>query len=220
MTEGRRVPRRLFDAGGRGLAAVFGLLAHVRPADKPLHPRGRLFEAVVERRGLPEPVGVPWIDEPGTTSGILRLSRATGLPPTLPDIHGLALRVPVDGGRHADILMATTGMGMVSRYVLVPGACADHRAYSTLIPYETAVGALNLAAIPVPDESHAFDLACARTRADWTIFARVHLVESPSTDSPSFDPVLNTLPGLRYYDWATRLRERSYRAARRSRADD
>lgn len=215
----RRLSQRAFDAGGRGLGAAFGLVARVRPAAKPLHPRGRLFEAVIERRGLSERVGVPWIDEVGTTSALVRLSRAAGLPPSLPDIHGMAIRLPTDGAGHADILMATTGLGRLSRYVLVPGASADHRAYSTLIPYETSTGPLGLAAVPAEDEGHAFDLACAHPRGEWTVFARMHLQESPSQDSPSFDPVINTLPELRYYDWATRLRERAYRIARRSRSE-
>ncbi|MRJ77953.1 hypothetical protein GEV29_15540 [Aeromicrobium sp. SMF47] len=211
--------RGLFDAGGRALAAAFGGLARVRPAAKPLHPRGRLYDAAIERRGMDEPVGVPWIDEAGVTTGLVRLSRAAGLPSALPDIHGMAIRLPTDGGGHGDLLLATTGLGRITRYVLVPGARADHRSYSTLIPYRTQAGPLNLAAMPAPDEDRAFDLACATTRGTWTVFARMQLAQSPSEDSPSFDPVLNTLPGLAYYDWATRLRERSYRAARHSRAD-
>ncbi|AWB91849.1 hypothetical protein [Aeromicrobium chenweiae] len=215
-----RLSRGVLDAGGRGLSAAFGLVARVRPAAKPLHPRGRLYDAVIQRQGLCEPVGVPFIDEPGTTSALVRVSRALGLPPALPDIHGMAIRLPVDGGRHADILLAATGLGRISRYVLLPGASADHRSYSTLIPYETSGGPLNLAAIPVQGEYRAFDLACAHTQEKWTIFARMRLEESPAQEQVTFDPVLNTLPGLGYYDWAVRLRERAYRAARRSRADD
>ena len=74
-----------------------------------------------------------------------------------------------------------------------------------------------LAALPVDGEPRTLDLACARGCGPWTTFARLRLRESPSTDAPSFDPVLNRLPGLDYYDWATRLRERAYRGARRSR---
>lgn len=211
--------RGLTDLGGRGLAATFTAVGKVRPTRKPLHPRGALFSAAVERCGLDEPVGVPWIDEPGRTTALVRLSRATGLPPSLPDIHGMALRIPIDGAGHADVLLATTGIGRISRFVLFPAGSADHRAYTTLIPYETRIGALNLAALPVRDEARTFDLACAHATGRWRTFARMHLEELPPEDSPSFDPVLNTLPGMAYYDWATRLRERSYRGARRSRDD-
>jgi hypothetical protein len=214
-----RVVRGLSDLGGRGLAATFAAVGKVRPARKPLHPRGELFSAVVERSGLDAPVGVPWIDEPGRTTVLVRLSRATGLPPSLPDIHGMALRIPTDDAGHADILLATTGTGRISRFVLFPAGSADHGAYSTLIPYETKVGALNLAALPVRDEARTFALACARGTGKWRTFARMRLEDLPLEDSPSFDPVLNTLPGLAYYDWATRLRERAYRGARRSRDD-
>ncbi|MCW2824382.1 MAG: hypothetical protein JWQ91_1299 [Aeromicrobium sp.] len=219
-TRSGRLSQGLADAGGRGLSVAFSVVGRLRPAAKPLHPRGTLYGAVVERRGLPEPVGVPWIDEAGTTSALVRLSRATGLPPALPDIHGMALRIPTDGARHADILLATTGLGRLTRFVLFPAGRADHQAYSTLIPYSTRVGPLNLAALPVDGEPRTFDLTCAQGRGPWTPFARMTLEESPSTDSPSFDPVLNRLPGLDYYDWATRLRERAYRGARRSREQD
>ena len=53
--------------------------------------RGRIY-----RHGLDPGTGVPWIDEPGEDE-VVRLSRAIGLR-GLPDIHGLAVRVPVEGG--------------------------------------------------------------------------------------------------------------------------
>ncbi len=205
---------------GKVLAGAFGVGAHLRPARKPLHPRGELHTAVIERSGLREPIGVPWIDEPGTSTGLVRMSRAIGIPTSLPDIHGLALRLPLDGRSHADILFATTGLGRLSRFVLIPAQRPGQRAYSTLLPYRTASGTVVLAAVPVGADGLVFDLACASLGGPWESFARMTLTVTTSGDSPSYDPVLNQLPGLEYYQWAASLREGSYRAARRSRSTD
>jgi hypothetical protein len=53
--------------------------------------------------------GVPWLDDPGTDVGIVRFSRAAGLPAPVPDVLGLALRLGAAGRQH-DLLLATTGM--------------------------------------------------------------------------------------------------------------
>ena len=207
-------------AGGV-LEGVFASVARLRPAAKPLHPRGETLTATVTRSGLRPAVGVPWIDESGVDDAQVRLSRAVGLPRGWPDIFGLALRVP-DAEGFGDVLFATTGRGLIGRFVLLPGRSTTSWMYTTLIPYRTASGPLILAADP--DGPNAFMLACARPTGAWRLFGRLVLEPSPAfgaddTDhiGPAFDPVLNQLPGLSYYPWAGRLREGSYRAARRSR---
>jgi hypothetical protein len=206
-------------AGGL-LEGVFALVARIRPADKPLHPRGETHTATVTRSGIRPDVGVPWIDERGVDDAQVRLSRAVGLPPGWPDIFGLALRVPTDAG-HGDVLFATTGRGTIGRYLLLPGRTTTSWTYTTLIPYRTASGPLLLAA--EPEGPSAFTLACARPTQPWRQFGRIVLEPLASgsdivpDSQPEFDPVVNQIPGLSYYPWATRLREGSYRAARRSR---
>jgi hypothetical protein len=61
-------------------------------------------------------------------------------------------------------------------------------------------------------------------RGPWTDFGHIVLETTSGSGAddtqgtgPAFDPVLNQIPGLSYYPWAARLREGSYRAARRSR---
>jgi hypothetical protein len=78
-----------------------------------------------------------------------------------------------------------------------------------------------------PDGSDAFTLACARIAGPWTDFGHITLdaasgsgIDTAESTGPAFDPVLNQIPGLSYYPWAARLREGSYRAARRSRGKD
>lgn len=209
-------------AGGL-LGGVFAAVARLRPSAKPLHPRGETLTATVSRYGLKPGVGVPWIDEAGADDAQVRLSRAVGLPRRWPDIFGLALRVPTTEGV-GDLLFATTGRGTVGRFVLLPGRSTMSWMYTTLIPYRTASGPLLLAADP--DGPGAFTLACARPTGAWRLFGRIVLKPSTAfgTDDaddigPTFDPVLNQLPGLPYYPWAARLRESSYRTARRSRGN-
>lgn len=222
-TDGSLVTGASRVAGGT-LEGVFASIARLRPAAKPLHPRGETLTAIITRSGLNPAVGVPWIDESGSDEVKVRLSRAVGLPRRWPDIFGLAVRVPAGEG-FGDLLFATTGRGTIGRFVLLPGRSTTSWMYTTLIPYRTAVGPLLLGADP--DGPDAFTMACARPTGAWQLFGRLVLAPSRAIGSdnsdrigPAFDPVLNQLPGLSYYPWAARLREGSYRAARRSRMND
>jgi hypothetical protein len=62
------------------------------------------------------------IASPGRIHGpvLVRQSRAVGLPPRVPDIFGLAVQVPTQDGRHVDLLLASTGVGRLTRFTLAP----------------------------------------------------------------------------------------------------
>lgn len=205
-------------AGGAVLRGVFVVVGRLRPTDKPLHPRGRLFRARVVRHGLDQPLGAAWLDESGEDEGLVRLSRSVGLPAGLPDILGLALRVPTPGDRVGDVLFSTTGRSTLGRYVLLPRreARAD---YGTLLPYRCASG-LSVLLGAFHRRGGGFDLAVASPTGQWRVFGELHLdgqADAESDPTLSFDPVLNPLPGLRMPDWVGRLREGAYSAARSSR---
>lgn len=201
-------------AGGAALAATTRALAAVRPAAKPLHPVGRLCRGQVDRTGCRPPTGVPWLDGPGHDDVLVRVSRAVGLPAGLPDIHGLAVRVPTSHDRNADLLFASTGSSRIGRFVLTASRQVDGRPLTTLLPYRTPTGPVLLRALPLEDG--VFELGCARPGGAWRTFGRLHTGDEVA-GRPSFDPVLNTMPGLEPYDLVRRLREPAYRAARRSR---
>jgi hypothetical protein len=206
-------------AGGVGLSGATRLVAAVRPVAKPLHPRGDVVTGRLRRSGGGPGTGSQWLDQPGTDEVLVRRSRAVGLPTGLPDIHGLAVRVPLEGGGHGDLLLATTGRGRLTRFLLTAGRTPYSRPLTTLLPYRTPSGPTLLAA--VARSEHRYELAYASPQGTWHPFADLALSATAGPDPlVSFDPVLNTLPGLANYDWVRRLRGPSYGTARLTRRRD
>ena len=205
------VPAR---AGGAVLATGVRALGALRRAPKPFHPRGRVATGVVRRHGGGRPTGVAWLDDMGEEPVLVRFSRAVGLPAPLPDIFGIALRVPGDDGP-ADLLLATTGSNPLARHLLVPHREGHERTYGSLLPYRSPTGPVVLSAVRTGEGT--FDLRWARPAGRWTRFGRLELDGPPGPDEQvSFDPVAHPLPGLTTYGWVRRLREPAYRTARRS----
>ncbi|WP_244931620.1 hypothetical protein [Nocardioides sp. W7] len=209
--------------GGALLATATRATSAIRPAAKPLHPRGRVRQGRLHRTGV-EPalgtaLGVEFLDAAGVDEVVVRESRALGLPQALPDIHGLAIRVPNADGSHGDLLFASTGWGRVSRFVLTASRSTYGRPMTTLLPYRTAAGPVLLGARSSGPET--IELACSVGDGAWHHFAELRLSERDagpedldSGGGISFDPVLNRLPGLDQYGWVERLREPSYDEAR------
>lgn len=211
----RRLETTAADASGHVLSTVIRGVAAVRPARKPLHPRGRVVRARLHRRGADPATGVPWLDESGTNDVVVRLSQAVGLPPWLPDIQGLALRFDPQG-TPGDLLFATTGHGRITRFVLTPSR-GMRRPMTTLLPYRTPSGPLLIGARHERDQVFEFSFATPTGR--WWPFAGLALLPDEDDQDPeiSFDPVRHQIPGLEPYDWVRRLREPSYALARRQR---
>jgi hypothetical protein len=199
-------------AGGKGLAAATRILA-LRPARKPLHPTGKLLRGRVRRCGSATAAGVSWLDDVGEDVVLVRLSRAIGLPRTLPDIHGLAMRVRVADGV-ADLLLASTGWGRLGRHVLRFGWRPESGPLTTLLPYRAASGPVVLGARALGPGRYS--LWWSHAGGPWSRFGTLELSGEVAGDI-SFDPVLNQLPGLAQYPLVVRLREPSYARARLSR---
>lgn len=197
---------------GRSLAAATSALAAVRRARKPLHPRGEVQAGRLVRTGSAERTGVPWLDDPGEDEVLVRRSRAIGLPRALPDILGLAVRVPATDGV-GDVLFATTGRGRVTRFTLT--FSRRGRPMTTLLPYRAGTGALLLGAVATGADDYL--LSWARPRGAWHDFATLHLAVGAADAEVSFDPLVNQVQGLDQYPVVERLREPAYLRARRSR---
>jgi hypothetical protein len=190
------------------LAAGTRALGAARHRRKPLHPEGTLRRATVTRVGGPVRSGAAWLDGSGRDEVLVRISRGIGLPEALPDIHGLAVRIEQDGAI-ADLLFANTGLGRLTRFVLSPTRTVTGRPLTTLLPYTSPRGPLLLAA--VPESERTFELRWAGPIGPWHAFGRLELGEALRDDTRiSFDPILNTLPGLGQYGWVSRLREPAY----------
>lgn len=203
-------------AAGRVLRGATALVA-LRPAAKPLHPRGAVLEGSLRRHGSDARSGVAWLDDHGQDNVVVRTSRAVGLPAPIPDVFGLALRAPTSDGGFGDLLFATTGLGRLTRFTLTPARSLEGRPLTTLLPYRTPSGPVVLSARSTTDGTWV--LAWAVGRGGWHRFAELVLRETTSSGNThlSFDPVQHVLPGLDPYPWVRRLREPSYAAARRSR---
>ena len=206
---------------GSALGNVFGTVAAVRRA-RALHPRGAVVPATLRRLPHP-PTGIAWLDETEDARVSVRLSRAAGLPAPLPDVLGLAIAVPLHGGRRGDLLLSTAGSRPLARHLLLPRRDPLRSAYTCLVPYSSAVGPLMLAALPPDsrDGGEALRLAWAAPRAPWQPFAELVLdgAVGAAADDPALDldPVLNPLPGLRVPAALARLREPAYARSRRQR---
>ena len=134
-----------------------------RPAAKPLHPEGVVTSGTLRRFGAAETVDAAWLDEPGTDRVLVRQSRAVGLPSGLPDIFGLALRVPTPDGGHGDLLLASTGLGRLTRFTLTVSRSPRRRPLTTLLPYRTPCGPVLISA--VYGDEHTIVLSWALGRA-------------------------------------------------------
>lgn len=130
---------------GAVLGAVFGGLAKVR-GTRALHPVGICGHG--ELAITPGPGGgVALLEGPGPHPVGVRASRAIGLPGR-PDIEGLALRLEGSGG--GELLLASTGTGVLTRHLLVLRRPGRPGPLTTLLPLTTAAGGLLVRLDPEP----------------------------------------------------------------------
>ncbi|WP_457945869.1 SRPBCC family protein [Pseudarthrobacter sp. alpha12b] len=223
MTQQLRVVPTVTGSAGQAFAALFRLLKLARP-DRPIHPQGLGLAGELTRTGNPAgPSGIDWLDSPGTDQVVARFSRSVGLPPALPDILGLALRIsPAGGGGPADVLLASTGWGLPGRFLLMPRLDVAGATMTTLMPYRGKQGPvlLGLRTRSLPRGSlvsgdGVLGLYWATPGGPWRECGelRLHAGPSPADIPLRFDPLENQPPGAQAYGWTRRLRKPSYRAA-------
>jgi hypothetical protein len=210
---------------------LFTRLAQWRDA-RPFHPRGVCFEGTIRST---ESSATPAFVGDGPRRVFVRLSKAAGLPPRMPDVLGLALRVEhaYGQGRHQDLLLSTSGRWPGARHLLVPARGYDRRSYSSLLAYRhnkrlVLVGAhyagprrarpLRLADLDDNADGLRFVLLLAGLRGAWTPVARVvleHRLSDEASTRLRFDP-WNAAPSFRPVGPLNHLRAAAYRASRRS----
>ncbi|MEM6109729.1 phosphodiesterase [Mycobacterium sp. 050272] len=199
------------------------------------HPAGVLAKGHAQRLaaaqcGLPFPSG----------DVVVRWSKAVGTPGSFPDFIGLAIRIADAQPRAGlwDILLVSAGSGVVTRALaLRPVASWTGQTMTNLMPLryrerpwwlrariETEIGGTGLSLQDVAGqiESGGIDVTLdqAGGRGDFTPLARLYvsdLVDAGRADV-SFDPVLNTAPGVTLYPgWLADLRGRAYQRSREGR---
>ncbi|GGE90235.1 hypothetical protein [Mycetocola zhadangensis] len=220
---------------GGAIAGIFDTLRIVR-RPRPIHPHGIALRGTLRWLTDRAPAGIDFIDHPHTSElpVTARISRSVGVPSPLPDVIGLALRFETTN-RPADVLFASTGFGVPSRFWLAAHRSPSRARLTTLMPLRTPNGPILLAArtlepedLPTdPDElARALDetswrlkLYHAQPLGLWHPFAIVELWREPGAvdTAERYDPVRHPLPGTSTYAWERRLREPSYlRVQRRS----
>lgn len=199
------------------------------------HPIGVLAEGFVER-SAPAGEGLPV----ASSEIVARVSKASGTPGALPDFIGLAFRVtPPQGTGPWDILVVSSGSGVLSRALaLRPAVSWSGQTLTTLMPLHyqgdnwwlrarilSQIDGLGLSLDSVRKRLEtdtiemSLDQACGR--GDFTPLGRLTLNRVLGPDQAgdvSFDPVLNTAPGLSLHPrWLADLRARAYRRSRHGR---
>lgn len=210
------LPARL---AGRLFGAVFGPLAVLRRG-RPLHPRGTVLRGTLRLGDDPD---APGAELRYAGPAVVRVSRSVGLPPGLPDVHGLAVRWEVDG-RPQDLLLSGTGTGRLSRFLLAPRLRPWDGFLGSLMPFRTSDGPVLLGAAPVPGARGDTDqddlrvdlvLLSARAGGPWQRCGRLVAEDVDPDADLRFDPVLHVPAPYRTYGWAAALRLPSYAAGRR-----
>lgn len=189
------------------LATTLGVGTAVRGA-RVFHPRGRTREAIVTVEGGSD-WGAALLDEPGIHGGLVRLSRGVGLPAPLPDVDGLALRLPGLGvdGAPLDVLINSAW-----RFAFAPSVLSP--TWSAVLPHRTGTGRLVLlGARPAPD---GFSLLAARPLGAWRTWGSLRLGGELDGEGLRFAPTIGA-PDLAPVELFRTLRAWSYDASQAGR---
>lgn len=190
------------------VAAGLGLATAAR-GRRVFHPRGASTTCRVVADGTPGGLGARLLDEQGVHDGVVRMSRGLGLPGRLPDVDGLALRLPGlgAGGQPLDLLVNAAW-----RFTFAPTALAP--TWSSILPYRTGTGRLQLLGARPSDGG--FVLLVAPPLGRWRTWGRLELGEPFDGEDLRFAPTVGAedlvpVPLLR------ELRRRSYDASQAAR---
>jgi hypothetical protein len=188
-------------------ATALGAATALRGA-RVFHPHGRTHDAVVTVAGGAR-TGAALLDEPGRHQGVVRLSRGAGLPAPLPDVEGLALRLPGLGvdGAPLDLLINSAW-----RYAFVPSAIAP--TWSAILPHRTSSGRLVL--LGARPEDGGFALLHAAPLGPWQQWGRLALGAELDGEDLRFAPTVGA-PDLQPVELFRRLRAQSYDASQAAR---
>jgi hypothetical protein len=197
------------------------------------HPNGVLAEGRLERIAPPGE-GLPM----QSCDVIGRVSKGLGLPGTLPDVAGLAWRIPPPQDLRSclpwDVLLASTLPR--NRFILAPARSWSGATFSSLMPLRFEDGmwwvrarlttkidepglALDTIANQIDSGGIDFDVEQARGTGRFQPLARLTLRHiDPSRDDIGFDPILHSDEDVRLAPgWLADFRRAAYRRSRQGR---
>jgi hypothetical protein len=199
------------------------------------HPVGVLAEGWIERLAPPAQ-GLPIAS--GEVVG--RVSKGVGTAGWLPDIIGLAWKMPptASSASEWDLLLASAGSGLLSRFALHPVTSWSGASLSSLMPYRFGehswwIRARLLTEIPgrgvsldsirnrIDDGGIQFAIDQACGTGPFELLAQLTLDRSVPDDALhdiAFDPTIRTPADVQLEPgWLTDLRRRAYHHSRQSR---
>jgi hypothetical protein len=202
------------------------------------HPDGVLAEGILERTAPPNE-GLPMV----SCDVIGRVSKGVGLRGALPDIGGLAWRIPPPPDLRScspwDVLLASTLAGSFGRVILRPLSSWSGATFSSVMPLrfkgdlwwvrarlvsDIAARGLSLEVIrdQIASGGLEFDVEQAAGTGGFAPLARLTLRHlDPSRDDVAFDPALHSDPQVELAPrWLGDFRRAAYRRSREGRGAD
>lgn len=146
-------PGRVLASAGRLSGVLFKWMSRLRGA-KSAHPVGAVYDATVRvDGGAHVPAGAALLATPREHRAVVRFSRSLGLPRWMPDLFGIAIRLPDAHGpdRHQDFVVVTSVDAPVLHHIFVPVMDAQQAPYSCSLPYRAGDELLLVGVEPLPD---------------------------------------------------------------------
>lgn len=216
------------------VGAPFRIAAALRGGARVFHPRGVVVIGHIE---FDDPW---WTVQTGTRYEVVaRLSGGVGTPLAVPDVLGLALRIPLDTHESRwDLLLASSGASLMTRVLPLPATSWRSARYSSLMPYSShGTDSRWIRAVPVGVHPETTSLDALREAISHApLRFRLELVSStgppvaagemtltrvlemPDDEQPTFDPMLNRPSALALRpEWLAGVREGAYRGSRHGR---
>jgi hypothetical protein len=197
------------------------------------HPVGVLAEGTLERRAAPNE-GLPMV----SCQVVGRVSKGVGTPGVVPDIAGVAWRMPprLQPATPWDVLLASTTAGSIGRVILWPATSWSGATFSSLMPLRfegglwwvrarvaTDIDTPGLSLDVIRDQIHSggldFDIDQAAGTGDFIPLARLSLRNLLARGRDiAFDPTLHSAPSVTLApNWLSNFRRAAYRRSREGR---
>ncbi|MGQ4616704.1 phosphodiesterase [Nocardia sp. R7R-8] len=176
----------------------------------------------------------------GDRAVIARVSKGIGLPNGLPDVLGLAFRVLDRDEQPWDFALATTGRGLLGRFVITPARGWASARYGCLMPYrisnssptwffaepdsvQPASASLEAMQAHLDEDLVSFTLTAGRLGGPTWRVAELTLrpAESAEYRTDYFDPMLNHPAEVELFPKAIgKIRELAYTGSRSGRGEE